>query len=71
MAPGAGWATAKAPGWPVAAHPPLASAAQPSSTPASRMALVPRLSSRFSKIQPKVRVWMSIGTTIIMLMMPM
>ena len=43
---------------------------QPSMMPASRMALLPLLPSRFLKIQPKVRVWMSIGTTIIMLRMP-
>ena len=38
---------------------------------ARMIALVPLPPSRCSKIQPKVTVWISIGTTIIMLRMPM
>ena len=40
-------------------------------TPASVIALVPLLSSRWLKIQPNVTVSISIGTTIIMLRIPM
>jgi hypothetical protein len=40
-------------------------------TPARRMALLPLLSSQWSKIQPNVTVSISIGTTIIMFRMPM
>ena len=49
----------------------IATAPMPSRTPASMIALLPRPSSRCSKIQPNVIVWISIGTTIIMFRMPM
>lgn len=49
----------------------MATAAQPSSAPASMIALDPLSASRFSKIHPKVTVWISIGTTIIMFRIPM
>ena len=49
----------------------MARPAQPSSTPASSIAWVPSLSRKFSKMKPKVTVWISIGTTIIMLRIPM
>jgi len=49
----------------------MARPAQPSRPPASRIALVPLASRKFSKMKPKVTVWISIGTTIIMLRIPM
>jgi hypothetical protein len=49
----------------------MATAPMPNSTLAKTMALVPSPPSTFSKIQPNVTVWMSMGTTIIMLTMPM
>jgi hypothetical protein len=49
----------------------IASAATHSRAPDSMIAFAPLLPSRFSKIQPKVTFWISIGMTIIMLTMPM
>src|SRR5919112_641007 len=49
----------------------MATAAMASRTPAKVMALLGSSPSTFVKIGPNVTVWMSIGTTIIMLMIPM